>query len=1047
MKQREHENAAAGRRPLRLAAAALGALVAVAWALAARAQEPSAPYTIQAIAERLPVEAERAAMLLRQVLGEEHEIRVEFRGSYHGVRVGRYSTVAEARRVLAQLRDLGYTDAWIDVMPPPAAAGPELEGRATRTDSDRRTERAVEVPAVAVAPQAARPPSPALIDPPAPPVVAPGADRSAPPQPPPAQALAYRDQRGAPSGKRIEATRILDEPPAVDGVLDDPAWGSAVFVSDFQQKGAKRGFPPRDRTEVAFLYDDDALYVAGRIHAEDASLVRAAKSRRDDPANADRLIVSLDTYRNRETAYNFGVTAGGTRLDYYQPQDEFEVRDFSFDPVWDARTSVGAGGWTAEMRIPFSSLQFRGGDRQVWGVNVQRVSPAQRLYAFWVVVPGEETGWSSRFGELIGLEGVQPPRRFAVVPYVAGQRVRSDFSTDGPFARDGDVEERFGGDVMVGLGPSLTLEATFNPDFGQIEADPAVVNLTDYEVFFPEKRPFFLEGAQLLQGPGPRYYYSRRIGAPPRTDLGARSRNDAFREVPTTTTILGAAKIIGRLQGGWSVGSLFALGDDEQARFFDPETETIGELQVSPRTFFGVGRLQKDFGAGSTFGFVGTGVGRDLGETDALSTVLPRQAFAGGIDWNLRFAGQSHEFGGFAGGSVVEGEPGALLQLQRASAHYYQRPDADHVELDPLRTSLSGYTAGLRLARIAGPLRWTLAGEARSPGFEINDAGALASADDLVGFAQIGYGTPMKRGALHRVDVSASLANGWNFGEVRQFTTPALDVSLVWRNFWRTYLRVAHDTRALSDSLTRGGPLMGTGEAWRSRAGVSSNDARRHVWSLDGLYGSDELGGRTWGASTRLLLRPKNRFTFSITPGYERTRDVRQFFTSLEGGAPEAFGRRYVFATLDQSTTYARLRAGLSLTPNLGLDLYVEPFAANGTFDRFGELAAARSRELRLYGTDGTTITRLDDGSWVVTDGEQSFPLDDADFDSTSFRSNVVFHWDYARGSTLFVVWTQNRLGEDFTGEPVGPRDLLETFDAPGEDVIAVKASFRSGPR
>ncbi|MGH9379516.1 MAG: DUF5916 domain-containing protein [Thermoanaerobaculia bacterium] len=989
----------------------------------ALAQEPPQPpreeatpatetrYTVEVLVRPTLDWAKRLAEAVRRQLPPEISVRVEARPPRYAVRVGDFTTLEEAQAVLEQVQGLGYEDASIASAPigPP---GPEWEERGTRTDA----ERPQEPPAEAVEPVTEE--------------VPPG---EVPPAPAPEEAP-------PPPGKRIPASRIDNGALALDGRLEDAAWSSTEFVSDFQQKGGRGGFPTRERTEVAILYDDDALYVGARMHMSDRASIRARRGQRDDDADADRLIVSLDTYRNRQTAYNFGVTAGGARIDYYQPQDVFMVRDYTFDPVWQAQTVLHEDGWTAEMRIPFSSLRFYGGtDSQVWGINVQRVSPALRLYAFWVVVPGDETAWASRFGDLVGLDGVRPHRRVAVIPYVAGQRTRSEEQpANGPFGDDEADDLRYGGDFLMDLSPGLSLEATINPDFGQIEADPAVVNLSAYEVFFPERRPFFLEGAQLFEGLGPRYFYSRRVGAPPHGRANA-----PFSELPVDTTIAGAAKVIGRRPSGWSTGSLLALTEEEDARTFDPETGQFGRVPVEPRTAFGVSRVQRDFGAGSSFGFGGTGVWRDVGSHDALEALLPRQAFAGGADWNLRFAEQSHELRGFVGASMVEGDPAAILRLQSSSARYLQRPDADHVGLDPTRDSLEGYTAGLRLGRIRGPLRWVVSGEARSPGFEINDAGAMATADDISAFGSLSYYTTRSQGAWRRLDVSASLSGGWNFGSVRQYTTPQVGLQLISRGFWRTNVDLAYDTRALSDSLTRGGPLMETGAAWRSQFNVSTNEARQWVWSIGGSYAADELDGWGYGLNTRILLRFADRFTLSVTPGYERSRNTRQFYTSLAGDQLETFNQRYVFATLTQRTAYARLRMGVQITPSLGFDLYVEPFAAVGSYDRFGELAAARSSDLRLYGTDGTTITRLEDGSYVVTDGDQTFPLADGDFDLTSLRGNAVLRWDYARGSTLYLVWAQTRDDQDVLGEQIRPGDLLDVFDAPVRDVFALKVSYR----
>jgi len=1021
-----------GRRSTRLRGlAVLQTIVLVLVASTARGadEEEAIRYTVEVAAAATMLEAEEVAQDLRERLGAEIGIRLEFRGGTHRVRAGLIPTVQEGQRLLSRIRELGYEEAWIAAVSA-MQLEPEWQGPGTRTDQAAAEEQAD-------AAKAAAQPAAAPIDPEAAAAQAEleaEATEAAPAEP----AVLVEPIAPPPRGREIRAWRVA-EPPVIDGRLDEAVWEQAPFVADFKQKAARGGFPPRERTEVAILYDEEALYIGGRMMARDPSAIRARKGQRDDQTDTDRLIVSLDTYRNRQTAYNFGVTAGGVRVDYYQPQDVFEVRDYSYDPVWRAATSINGDSWTAEMRIPLSSLRFHGGvESQLWGINIQRVSPAMRVRAFWVVVPGNETGWSSRFGDLVGLDSVKPVRRVAVVPYVVGQTayVDAEASTGSPL-EDGETDWNVGGDLLADLTSDVSLEATFNPDFAQIEADPAIVNLTDYEVFFPEKRPFFLEGAQLLQGPGPRYYYSRRIGAPPSVGTAG------LEEVPRSTTIPGAAKIIGRLPRGRSLGALLAVSDEEEALGFDSGAGTLVDVPVQPLTFYGVGRLQKDFGAGSTMGVVGTGVRRDFAAEGTLGELLPLEAWAGGFDWNLRFRKGTHQFGGFAGGSLVEGSPESILRLQRASSRYLQRPDADHIGVDVTRTKLQGYTAGVNVGRIQGSWRWVASGEARSPAFEINDAGAMATADDIDGFVEVAYGDPLKHGPWQRIDVSASLASGWNFGEVRQYTTPAVDLTLVWNNFWRTYLRVAQDQRALSDSLTRGGPLMGTGEGTRSRFGLSTNNTRRFVWSLDGGYSSDEFGARGYTASTRFLLRSPHRFTFSITPGYEESRDARQYVATLANGRPETFGQRYVFGELDRDTVFARLRMGVALTNKLSFDVYVEPFAATGTYDVFGELLAAGSRDLRIYGTDGTTIVQLPDGSYQITDGDRTFTLGNSDFDVLSLRGNAVLRWDYAQGSALYFVWSHNRADEDVIEGAAGAANLGDVFDVPAEDVLALKLSYR----
>ena len=841
-------------------------------------------------------------------------------------------------------------------------------------------------------------------------------------------------------GKQIRAARIEGLPPRVDGSLDDRVWQNAQYASDFLQRGPDGGYPPAERTQVAFLYDDEALYVGARMYSASPFHVRALGSRRDDPANSERIIVSLDTYHDRRTAYSFGVTAAGVRIDYYHPRDSEASRDYAFDPIWEARAAVDSSGWTAEMRIPFSQLRFSDGTSPVWGVNVNRWEPTRRLNVYWAVVPLNETGWASRFGELLGIDTITPAERLQLVPYVAGQGTFAERDAANPFNDQGsEMRGRIGGDLKWRIGSNLTLDATVNPDFGQVEADPAVVNLTAFETSFPERRPFFIEGSQLLQGDGPNYFYSRRVGAPPH----GTSAGD-FVDQPLNTTILGAAKVTGRLQSGLSVGALAALTDSERARTFDEASGSFASVPVEPLTGFGIVRLQQQFGpSASTAGLILTGVRRDLSRETSLEGLLSRQAYAGGGDWNLRFAGGMYELSGYAGFSAVEGDSTAILRLQRSSARYFQRPDADYVSLDASRTSLSGYTGSVRIAKNAGRhWLWEASGTVRSPGFEINDAGGMASADDIDAFAQLRYRSTRAGSLFKNYELALYANSGWNFGGVRQFTSPTLFASAMWQNFWRTYLQVGVDTRARSDDLTRGGPLMGTGAGWSASTGIAGSGASKNQWSLDATYSNDELGGWSHSLGGGFSLRPGSRMELSLYPGYARANEARQFFTSREGGGQATFGRRYVFSFIDRSTLYTQLRLKYAFTPDLNLELYAEPFASSGRFHDFGELRAPGSRELRLYGTDGTTVDRAEDGSLLVTDGAEGFRLENADFNVRSFRSNLVLRWDWRRGSTLYLIWQENRFAFDNRGDLVRPAALWDSLGDSADDILAAKVTY-----
>jgi hypothetical protein len=843
-----------------------------------------------------------------------------------------------------------------------------------------------------------------------------------------------------PPRKQATAVRISPGAVRLDGRLDEAVWRDTTPLTDFVQKEPVEGAPPTDAMQVWIVYDDEALYVAGRMGTQGRGAIQSPISRRDNVSQSEHLYIALDTFLDRRTAYTFGVTASGVRLDFYHPNDDELDVDSTFDPVWEARAFVEDHAWTCEMRIPFSQLRFNDRAEQVWGMNLDHWIPSRFEDVFWVPVPKNVRAWSSRFGELRGISGIRPSRRVEIVPYAAADAVATGAAAPGnPFVDGARASARVGADAKMGLGPNLTLQATFNPDFGQVEADPAEVNLTAFETVFDEKRPFFTEGRQLFTGSaGPSYFYSRRIGGRPRG-----LAEGEFVDYPEAATILGAAKLTGRLASGLSIGALAAVTDREDARTFT-SGRGLADVRVDPLTSYGVVRAQQQFGAAaSTFGGILTAVHRNFDADDPLSAVLTRDAFSGGADSTLRLKGGAYEVAGYLGFSHVAGEPDAILRLQRSSARYFQRPDADYVEEDPGRRSLSGYAGSLEARKVSGRhWLWTARASAESPGFEVNDAGEVQSADDLKLLGQLKYRetTPGRR--LHGYSVSLDIDNQWNYGRDRRIGIIRSDATLTFKNFWQANLSAWMEAPALDARLTRGGPSMGTPRGWVTIAELNSGFQARNRWNGRVYYGENELGGQTYRLSGSVSFRPRPGWQVTVDPNYLRDKYPQQYVATLEGGRPETFGRRYVFGFIDRSTLLAQIRLSYVFKPDLTLDLYAEPFAASGRYLRFGELAAPRRRELRVYGTDGTTVSANPDGSRTITDGGRSFTLDNADFNVRSFRSNLVLRWEWRPGSLLFVVWQQDRSNEIAQGALVGPGDLFDSFRAPGDNVFAVKASF-----
>ncbi len=844
---------------------------------------------------------------------------------------------------------------------------------------------------------------------------------------------------GSTPRREAVAQPVRGGPMVIDGRLDEAAWAAATPIGGLTQRQPEEGAAATERTQVRFMFDADNLYIGARLYRTDPDRIETQVSRRDQPGGAEELEISLDTYRDGLHSYTLGVTALGVRLDWLHPGDSWQPYDDSFDPVWEARVQRDSAGWTAEMRIPFTQLRFNVAPEQLWGLEVRRWIPSKNEEDLWAPIPSDVDAWASRFGTLAGITGVRPRRRIELLPYVAADATANgDRDPANPFTSRYEGSVRAGGDLKMGLGPSLTLQATVNPDFGQVEADPAVVNLSAFEVFFDEHRPFFTEGAQLFDAPGHSYFYSRRIGAAP-----AGNAPGDYVDAPETSTILGAAKLTGRTSGGTSLGLLTAVTSDERARWFDSTTGNEGRVEVAPRTWYGVTRAQQQLGtSGSTVGLVLTGMRRAMAAGSPLAAQLDRDAVSGGLDGELRWGRGDYVLGGNIGFSRIDGDSAAVLRRQRSSARYYQRPDADYVDLDRTRTSLGGVSGGAYFERRGGGhWLWQLRGVFTSPGFELNDVGILGTADDVGAYGTLTY-QETRPGPLFRSwYVSASTENDWNYGGERTWQSLRTDSHWVFGNFWRLDVTGWTDMRTVDPAATRGGPLAQRGRGrvtiWRLQNAASS----RTSWGARVYYGTSELGELTYRLSGSLSARPTARWKASISPNFLRERNPRQYVTTLGGGPAETFGNRYVFAFIQRTELSAPTRLTYAFEPDLTLEAYVEPFVASGHYYRPGQLAAPASRDLDFFGEELGTLRR-ENGRFLVSGDGPDFAVPAPDYEIASLRTNAVLRWEWRPGSTLYLVWQEDRGTFEPTGRRVDLGDFFGAFGAPGAHRLAIKASY-----
>ena len=688
-------------------------------------------------------------------------------------------------------------------------------------------------------------------------------------------------------------------------------------------------------------------------------------------------------------------------------------------------------------------------------MNVHRWIPPLNEWVYWEMVPRTEQGWASRFGDLRGIDDIQPRQRIELVPYVtSASRLIGGRDPANPFLSSANLSGGTGLDAKIGIGSNLTLDATVNPDFGQVEADPAEVNLSAFESFFQEQRPFFTEGSNLLTGGGGggnfnfgdadnTFFYSRRIGAAPSGDA-----DGEFVDEPAASTILGAAKLTGRLSSGLSVGALAAVTSEETARTFDSPS-ALGEVRVAPQVTYGLTRLQQEFGEpGSSAGLLATVVHRDLENADLLAEKLTRNALGLKGDTTIRFRNGEYELTADGGMSYVDGSQDAIARVQRSSARDFNRPDADYVTYDPLRTSMVGAAANIALQRRQGRhWLWNANAGMVSPGFETNDMGRLNQADQLRFQGQLRYRETVPGRFWRNYQVGLNSNNQYNYAGDRQGGGPGVNANIEWSNFWSTFANFNFFVRKQNMRLTRGGPSMEQARASMMRVNLQSPNSGRTRFELRVDHRNDEDDGFQLDLRPLLTMQPGSQWQLSIEPNYARNVDTQQYFDTVRGNGPAAtFGNRYVFGRLDQTTYSTAIRLNYTFEPDLTLQLYAEPFSSSGSYSDIGELVAARTRQRRSYGTDGTTLTRLADGGYEVLDGRSVFQLDNENFNVQSFRSNLVLRWEWRPGSTLFFVWAQDRSAETNIGRPTSVGEMFRSLGVTGDNFFAIKTSFWFSP-
>jgi hypothetical protein len=848
--------------------------------------------------------------------------------------------------------------------------------------------------------------------------------------------------------KTYVTNNINPRPPVIDGKLDDPIWDKVPWGSDFIQRSPNEGEKPSQATAFKILYDDRYIYVAVMAYDDEPEKVERRMTRRDD-IEGDWVEVHFDSYFDQRTAFGFMVSVAGVKGDFVI-SDDGDNWDYTWDPIWYVKTGTNEKGWAAEIRIPLSQLRYGKKADQIWGLQVTRRIFRKQETSQWQLIPQKASGWVHMYGELHGIKGIKAQRQVELTPYTVGKMQRFKREEGNPFATGG-LENLYGGlDGKIGLTSDLVLDFTINPDFGQVEADPSVVNLTAFETYYSEKRPFFIEGRnilsfQIMGGDGSfsrdNLFYSRRIGRSPQ--YYPDTEEGEFLDMPENTTILSAFKITGKTKSGLSIGIIDSMTAKESTQISYQEQRRW--QVVEPFTnYFGL-RLQKDYNKGNTiFGGMITATNRHIKNEEL--NFLHDAAYTGGFDFIHQWKNKIYYFSLKTVFSQVRGSKEAILQTQESPVRYFQRPDTDHVRVDPDRTSLSGYGGTLTFGkggsagfRFSSGVTW------RSPGLELNDMGYLYRSDIIMQWVWANYRIAKPFSIFREISFNFNEWVGWDFGGEQIFKGGNMGMWGQFKNYWSFSWGINRQGASLYTSALRGGPALRWPGAWNGWYFVESDSRKKFSYYLEVYhYYGDQNDSRENGFDIGATYRPNKALSLSVSPFYEYNLEELQYVTDLDVNA----GKRYVFARIDQKTLGLTCRLNLSLTPDLSIQLYGQPFISSGKYSEFKNITDSRAKayddRFHLFTEDEIDYNPADQEYSIDEnlDGVVDYTFERPDFNFLQFRMNLVVRWEYIPGSTMYLVWTQGRTETSSWGDFSFREGMRDLFSVHPHNVFLIKFSY-----
>ncbi|NVO11411.1 MAG: carbohydrate binding family 9 domain-containing protein [Bacteroidales bacterium] len=850
--------------------------------------------------------------------------------------------------------------------------------------------------------------------------------------------------------RRTYQTNYTKIAPVIDGLMNDACWNLVEWSGNFTQTQPYENKPPTQQTSFKILYDDNNLYVFIRADDTEADKISRILTRRDD-FSGDMVEINIDSYYDKQTAFSFTAMASGAKGDEAVSLDGNNW-DSSWNPVWTLKTSIDNKGWSAEMSIPLTQLRFGNKEEHVWGIQLMRHIYRDQERSNWQFIPKGSPGMVHLFGELHGIKNIRPKRQVEIMPYMVAKTETFEKEEGNPFANGKSSKITAGVDGKIGLTNDFTLDFTVNPDFGQVEADPSEVNLTAFESYFSEQRPFFVEGKNIYQfRPNnpivistigqDNLFYSRRIGRYPQ--YYPETVAGEYVKMPEATTILAAFKLSGKTKKGLSIGVLESTTANEKA-----EIDNNGARRkesVEPLTNYFVARLQQDFNKGETvLGGIFTAVNRDI--TNPAMNYLHNEAYAGGIDFKHSWKERIYYISATTTFSNVRGDKNAITATQTSSARYYQRPDAKHLSVDSSLTSLSGYGGSLKFGRQGQKkVQFETSVNFKSPGLEFNDIGYMRYSNIIHHGTWVGYYLREPFSIFRNLFVNMNYWMHWNFDGDLLSTNAYLNFNAQFKNKWRINGSMSRQNQSLSTTLLRGGPSIILPGSWDMNLNIST-DYSKKVSCFIGVYhriGDSNLyrNNDFWA---ELDFRPVNSVSISLAPDFYIGKDELQYLVTTDyKGDP-----RYIFAQIDQKTLGITFRLDYTLTPDLSIQYYGQPFISSGKYSNYKRITQPHaallhdrysifsSNQLALNTVDG--IYDFDEDLDGTTDYSISLP----NFNVREFRSNLVVRWEYRRGSTIFFVWSQGRSSSDTNGNFSYRNDMQDLFGTKAHNVFLIKFNY-----